>query len=35
MFLLVWLGAVAVWKFGRIEQKWSAPLPVADEVTDQ
>ena len=35
MFLLVWLAAVAVWKFGRIEQKWSAALPVAEEVTDQ
>jgi len=35
MFLLVWLAAAAVWKFGRIEQKWSAALPVAEEVTDQ
>jgi nickel/cobalt transporter (NiCoT) family protein len=35
MFLLVWLAAMAVWKFGRIEQKWSASLPVAEEVTDQ
>ncbi|ACU74053.1 high-affinity nickel-transporter [Catenulispora acidiphila DSM 44928] len=35
MFLLVWLAAVAVWKFGRIEQKWTAALPVAEDVTDQ
>jgi high-affinity nickel-transport protein len=35
MFALVWLAAVAVWKFGRIEQKWTASLPVAEEVTDQ
>jgi high-affinity nickel-transport protein len=35
MFLLVWLAAVAVWKFGRIEQRWSGALPVAEEVTDQ
>jgi nickel/cobalt transporter (NiCoT) family protein len=44
MFALVWLAAVAVWKFGRIEEKWSAGLAgtdgklavaVAEEVTDQ
>ena len=35
MFLVVWLAAVAVWKFGRIEQKWTASLPVAEKVTDQ
>jgi hypothetical protein len=22
----MWVGALAVWKFGRIEQRWSAAL---------
>ena len=38
MFVLVWVGAVAVWKFGRIEEKWSAGMKSgASEVvfTDQ
>ncbi|MFL6113322.1 MAG: HoxN/HupN/NixA family nickel/cobalt transporter, partial [Catenulispora sp.] len=47
MFALVWLAAVAVWKLGRIEEKWTAGLSgpngtvslstiaVAEEVTDQ
>jgi high-affinity nickel-transport protein len=26
LFVLTWVGAIAVWKFGRIEQKWSANL---------
>jgi high-affinity nickel-transport protein len=26
LFILAWLIAIAVWKFGRIEQKWSAKL---------
>jgi high-affinity nickel-transport protein len=26
MFVAVWLLALAVWHFGRIEQRWSAPL---------
>ena len=25
MFVVVWLAALALWKFGRIEQRWSAP----------
>ncbi len=28
MFLVTWLGALAVWRFGRIEQRW-APAPVS------
>jgi len=35
LFALIWLGAVAVWKFGHIEEKWTANLPVAREVTDE
>jgi high-affinity nickel-transport protein len=23
MFVVTWLGAVAVWRFGRIEQRWA------------
>jgi high-affinity nickel-transport protein len=26
LFVLAWLGALAVWRFGRIEEKWSAKL---------
>jgi nickel/cobalt transporter (NiCoT) family protein len=26
MFVLVWVGAVTVWKFGRIEEKWTAGM---------
>jgi high-affinity nickel-transport protein len=29
MFIVTWLGAVAVWRVGRIEQRWS-PAPAAD-----
>jgi nickel/cobalt transporter (NiCoT) family protein len=25
MFLVTWLGAIAVWRLGRIEERWSAP----------
>jgi high-affinity nickel-transport protein len=25
LFLLVWLTALAVWRFGRIEQRWAVP----------
>src|SRR5437764_1043252 len=44
MFALVWVVAVAVWKLGRIEEKWAAGLAgadgslvvtVAEKVTDQ
>jgi high-affinity nickel-transport protein len=30
MFIVVWLVALAVWKFGRIEQRWSADLRPAE-----
>jgi high-affinity nickel-transport protein len=26
LFALTWLGAVAIWRFGHIEEKWSAGL---------
>ncbi|HJQ42239.1 MAG TPA: HoxN/HupN/NixA family nickel/cobalt transporter [Jatrophihabitantaceae bacterium] len=26
MFVVVWAGAVAVWRFGRVEQRWDAAL---------
>jgi high-affinity nickel-transport protein len=26
LFLVAWLVALAVWRFGRIEEKWSAGL---------
>jgi nickel/cobalt transporter (NiCoT) family protein len=25
LFVVTWLGAMAVWRFGRIEQRWAAP----------
>ncbi|WP_280723145.1 HoxN/HupN/NixA family nickel/cobalt transporter [Kitasatospora sp. MAA4] len=30
LFVLTWLGALAFWKFGKVEQKWSAGLRVAE-----
>jgi nickel/cobalt transporter (NiCoT) family protein len=30
VLLIMWLGALAVWKFGRIEQRWTAALQDAD-----
>ena len=30
LFLVTWALAVAVWRFGRIEEKWSDALPTAD-----
>jgi high-affinity nickel-transport protein len=26
MFVLCWVGALAFWKFGHVEEKWSARL---------
>jgi high-affinity nickel-transport protein len=37
VFILVWGTALAIWKFGRIEQRWTANLRTgtpADEVGD-
>ena len=28
LFVLAWLVALAVWRFGRIEQRWSASVPI-------
>ena len=33
MFLVTWLGRPAVWRFGRIEEKWSAKLKRAEPAT--
>jgi nickel/cobalt transporter (NiCoT) family protein len=30
MFIITWAGAIAIWRYGHIEQKWSARLPGAD-----
>jgi len=30
MFALTWIAAAAVWRFGRIEEKWSARPAPAD-----
>jgi high-affinity nickel-transport protein len=30
LFVLAWLAAVAVWRFGRIEEKWTPAPPVRD-----
>jgi high-affinity nickel-transport protein len=27
LFVVTWLVALAVWRFGRIEERWSAALP--------
>ena len=29
MFLLTWLGAVLIWRYGHIEEKWSARLQLS------
>ncbi|WP_371651682.1 HoxN/HupN/NixA family nickel/cobalt transporter [Streptomyces mirabilis] len=34
LFFVTWLVAVAVWKFGRIEEKWTAGLRPAEQLTD-
>jgi high-affinity nickel-transport protein len=32
MFILTWIAAMLVWRFGRIEEKWSQRLrPAAEE----
>jgi high-affinity nickel-transport protein len=30
VFVLVWAGALAVWRFGRIEERWTARLAPAE-----
>jgi high-affinity nickel-transport protein len=27
LFVVTWLAALAVWRYGRIEQRWTAPEP--------
>jgi high-affinity nickel-transport protein len=34
LFFVTWLVAMAVWKFGRIEEKWTAGLRPAEQPTD-
>jgi nickel/cobalt transporter (NiCoT) family protein len=29
MFIVTWAAAIAIWRFGRIEEKWSARLQPA------
>ncbi|HEY3895903.1 MAG TPA: HoxN/HupN/NixA family nickel/cobalt transporter [Pseudonocardiaceae bacterium] len=35
LFVLAWLTALAVWRFGRIEEKWSARLAPSSESAEQ
>ena len=32
IFVLTWVGALAVWRFGRIEERWSVNLAASDDV---
>ena len=34
LFLVSWLAAIAIWRYGRIEQKWSASLRPAETAPD-
>ncbi|MFE2514906.1 Nickel transporter NicT [Streptomyces mirabilis] len=34
LFFVTWIAAMAVWKFGRIEEKWTAGLRPAEQPTD-
>jgi high-affinity nickel-transport protein len=34
VFVLVWVVALAVWKFGRIEERWSTKLQVDEQPAD-
>ena len=34
VFVLAWMGALAVWHFGRIEEKWNAGLVGVDRPTE-
>jgi high-affinity nickel-transport protein len=35
MFVLVWLVALAIWRFGRVEARWGALTPPADSLADE
>jgi high-affinity nickel-transport protein len=30
MFVATWAGAMLIWKYGRVEEKWTARLRVSD-----
>jgi nickel/cobalt transporter (NiCoT) family protein len=34
MFVVTWVAAVLIWRYGRIEEKWSASLRSAEASTD-
>lgn len=33
MFVLTWVGALAIWRFGKVEEKWSAKLKPDESVS--
>ena len=35
MFILTWLAALLIWRFGRIEERWTARLQPAPAGSDQ
>lgn len=35
LFFVAWIGALAIWRFGRIEQRWSAKLTSTEPPEDQ
>lgn len=34
MFVLTFLGAMAFWRYGHVEEKWSSRLKVSGELAD-
>jgi nickel/cobalt transporter (NiCoT) family protein len=34
MFVVCWAGAIAFWRFGRVEERWSRRLQTADTLAD-
>ena len=34
MFVVCWVGALAFWKFGRVEERWTARLRQGSVVTE-
>jgi high-affinity nickel-transport protein len=35
MFIATWAGALAIWKYGHVEEKWMARLKVSEGGVDQ
>jgi high-affinity nickel-transport protein len=35
MFIATWLAALLIWRYGRIEEKWSATVPPAGDCRDE